>query len=60
MICVGRTAIHIGTTYNIQHRRIHRPASKAAHSTTQNSGVAGRGFTSHKFHAKINKKITKE
>ncbi len=39
----GRTAAHIGTTYNIQQSRIHRPANKATHSTTQNSGVAGRG-----------------
>ena len=33
----------LGTTYNIQQSRIHRPANKATHSTTQNSGVAGRG-----------------
>ena len=35
--------IYIGTTCNIQYRRIHRPVSKVTHSTTQNSGVAGRG-----------------
>ena len=34
---------YIGTTYNIQYRRIHHPVRKVTHSTTQNSGVAGRG-----------------
>ena len=34
---------YIGTTCNIQHRRIHHPVRKVTHSTTQNSGVAGRG-----------------
>ena len=37
------SVIYIGTTCNIQYRRIHRPVSKVTHSTTQNSGVAGRG-----------------